>query len=301
MAKRRRNNSPLGAVLLILAGAVLLLNVFNVLDWGIWWSILRLWPLLLVGAGLELLLARTRLGALVATILVVALAAGALWLTHDGSMSTGMETVQIRQPLGDATRADVTIDPVVGTLRLKPAAEAANLVDGEIRKGKNEDIEESLSPPGSDLTYSLGTGEWSWGAFPGAWDQSRVWELGLSPGASLALSSDMAVGDASLDLTGLTIEDLNVEMGLGRIKVVLPATGQFSAKLSQGLGVLEIVVPAGMAVRIETDTGLTTHQIPDDLVKNEEVYTSPGFASADNRVEIEASVGLGTLAVRYQE
>jgi Flp pilus assembly protein CpaB len=90
-------------------------------------------------------------------------------------------------------------------------------------------------------------------------------------------------------------------MGLGRLKVTLPATGQFAAKVSQGVGVVEIVIPKGMAVRIETDTALAGREMPGDLVKDEEVYTSPGYATADNRVEIEASVAIGLLKVRYQE
>ena len=301
MAKRRRNASPLGAVLLIFVGGVLLLNAFDVLDWSIWWSIVRLWPLLIVAAGLELLLGRWRLGALLATILVMALAAGSLWLLSTGVIATGMETAQISQPLGDATRADVSIDPVVGELRLKAAPEAANLVEGEIRHGTNEDIQESFSQEGDTATYNLSTGSGSWGTFPGGWDQSRAWELSLSPGASLTLSADMAVGDSALDLTGLTLDDLNAEVGVGRLKVTLRATGQFAAKLSQGVGVVEIVIPAGMAVRIDTDTALAGRQVPDDLVKDEEVYSSPGYATAANRVEIEASVAIGLLKVRYQE
>jgi len=301
MAKRRRNASPLGAVLLIFAGGILLLNVFNVLDWSIWWSIVRLWPLLLVAAGLELLLGRSKVGALLATILVIALAAGSLWLMSEGVIATGTETAQISQPLGDATRADVSINPAVGELRLKAAPEAANLVEGEIRHGTNEDIQESYSQEGDTATYNLSTSSGSWGTFAGGWDQSRAWELSLSPGASLALNADMAVGDNTLDLTGLTLEDLSAEMGVGLLKVTLPATGQFAAKVSQGVGVVEIIIPKGMAVRIKTDTALAGRQMPDDLVKDEEVYSSPGYATAANRVEIEAGVAIGLLKVRYQE
>lgn len=301
MAKRRRNSSLLGPVLLILAGGILLLNVVGALDWNIWWSIVRLWPLLLIGAGLELLLGRTRLGALLATVLVVALAAVALWLVTDGALSTELETAQIRQPLGDATHAQVSIDPVVGALRLEAAAEEANLVAGEIRHGANEDIQESFSQQGDTATYNLGAGSGSWGAFPGGWDQSRVWELSLSPGASLSLDTELAVGDAVLDLSKLSLEDLRVEMGVGHIKLTLPATGQFAASVSQGVGTLEIVIPKGMAVRIETDTALAVDHMPGDLVKQEEVYSSPGYSTAANRIEIDASVAIGVLTVRYQE
>ena len=111
----------------------------------------------------------------------------------------------------------------------------------------------------------------------------------------------MGVGDTEIDLTGLTVEYVTTEMRQGSIRVVVQATGQFDLSVSQGLGVVEIVIPKGMAVRIETDTGLAAREMPDELVKGEDLYTSPGFSGATNRVEIDASVGLGLLTVRYQD
>jgi hypothetical protein len=299
--KRRKRGSPLGAVLLILIGVILLLNVLGMLDWNIWWSIVRLWPVLLIAAGLELLLGRWWWGSLLSTILVVGVVIVALWLTTAGITTSGLETAEIRQPLGDATRADVSIDPGVGSLQLGAAAESASLIEGTVHKSRNEDIQESLSQEGDTAIYSLGTKMTSWNALPGGFDDTRIWELDLTPGASLSLDAGMGVGNTELDLAGLDLEALAADMGVGRIKVVLPATGQFTATLSQGVGVIEIVIPRGMAVRIEADTALAGRQLPDDLVQQEEYYTSPGYANAANRVEIDAGVAIGMLTVRYQE
>jgi len=299
--KKSKRGSPLGPVLLILIGGILLLNVLGVLDWSIWWSLLRLWPVLLIAAGLELLLGRWKWGSLLATILVVAVVVAALWLTSTGVTTSGLVTEQIRQPLGDATSADVSINPGVGTLQIEAASESANLVEGTVLLGKGEELQEDFSQQGDTATYILGTRTTSWNAFPGGFDNARVWKLGLSPGASLSVNTDMGVGDTQLDLTGLVVEELDAGMGMGRVKVVLPATGQFAVRLSQGIGVVEIVIPEGMAVRIKTDTALVVRELPDDLVKQEEFYTSPGYATATNRAEIDAGVAIGLLAVRYQE
>jgi len=236
-----------------------------------------------------------------ATVLVLVVAVAALWLMATGAIGSNLVTEQIQQPLGDIDRASVSIEPVVGTLRVEAAAETANLVEGTVRLGKSEEVRDSLSQEGGVATYVLSAESNSWDAFPGGWDQTRVWELGLSPGASLSLNADMAVGDSELDLTGLTMEDLNAEMGMGRVKLVLPSTGQFAVSVTQGLGVVEIVIPKGMAVRIETDTAMAGRRMPDDLVKNEEVYLSADYATAADRVEIEAAVAVGMLIVRYQE
>lgn len=299
--KRKRRGSPLGAVILILIGVILLLNVLGMLEWSIWWSILRLWPVLLIAAGLELLLGRWRWGALLSTILVVGVVVVALWLTSAGITISETETAEIRQPLGNATRAEISINPGVGALHLGAASESASLVEGTIQKTGNEAIQEDFSQQGGTAIYSLGTKITSWNAFPGGLDDGRLWDLDLTPGASLALDADMGVGDTELDLVGLNLEALSVDMGVGRIKIILPATGQFEAKLSGGVGLVEIVIPEGMAVRIEADTALAARELPADLVKYEEYYTSPGFSGAANRVEIDAGVAIGLLTVRYQE
>ena len=301
MAKNaRRRGSPLGAVLLILIGVILLLNVLGMVEWNIWWSLLRLWPVLLIAAGLELLLGRWWWGALLSTILVVAAVIVALWLTSTGSMG-GAEAVDIQQPLGDATRAEVSIDPGVGSLKLDAASESANLVEGTIRKTQAEEIKEDATRRNGTIIYSLGTKLTSWNVFAGGFDDTRLWELGLTPGASLSLDANLGVGNTELDLAGLDLEALSADMGVGRIKVILPATGKFKVQLSQGVGAVEIVIPKGMAVRIETDTALVARELPDDLVKQEDFYTSPGYAGAANQVEIDAGVAIGLLRVRYQE
>ena len=186
-------------------------------------------------------------------------------------------------------------------MRIEAASESANLVEGTVLLGKGEELQEDFSQQGDTATYMLGTKATSWNAFPAGFDNARLWELGLSPGASLAVDTEMGVGDTDLDLTGLIIEELDAGMGMGRVKVVLPATGQFEARLSQGIGIVELVIPEGMAVRIEADTALAARELPDDLVKQEEFYTSPGYATAANRVEIDAGVAIGLLIVRYQE
>ena len=299
--KKRKRSSPLGPVLLILIGGILLLNVLGMLDWSIWWSLLRLWPVLLIAAGLELLLGRWKWGSLLSTILVVAVVVAALWLTSTGVTTSGLVTERIRQPLGDVTHADVSIDPGIGTLRMEAASESANLVEGTVLLGKGEELQENFSQQGDAATYTLGTKVTSWNAFPSGFDDARLWELDLSPGASLSVNAEMGVGDTDLDLTGLTLEELDAGMGMGRIKVILPATGQYTAKLSQGIGLVEIVIPEGLAVRIEAGTALAARRLPDNLLKQEEFYTTPGYATAANRVDLDAGVAIGLLTVRYQE
>jgi len=111
-----RRGGLIGPVILIGLGVVFLLNNLGTLSWSVWTVIFRLWPVLLVAAGLDLLLGRRSVwGSLLALVLTVMIVAGVLWLFRAGIMpgraATGEE---IRQALDGATRAEVAIGPAVG-------------------------------------------------------------------------------------------------------------------------------------------------------------------------------------------
>jgi predicted membrane protein len=107
------------------------------------------------------------------------------------------------------------------------------------------------------------------------------------------------MGQADVDLSGLTVSDLNVSMGLGQTTVVLPAEGRLRVKISGAIGQTTIVVPAGMEARIQASTGIAARQVPAGYRKQDDVYTSPGYAGAENRVDLEVSQAMGEVTIRH--
>lgn len=299
---RSRGVSLFGPLLLIAAGIILLLNTMGILDWSIWWQLLRLWPILLVAAGLDLLIGRrSLLGSLVAAILILAILGAALWVTVSDTIQVGsLTTEQISQPLGEATRAQVIIDPAVGVLQVEALPEAANLVEGELYLASGEQIEQDFSVTGSQATYELRTAQRSFGPFNWGWSDRRVWDLGFSPRPTLALEADLGAGEAILDLRGLTVSDLQVDVGLGRLEVTLPAEGQLEGSLEGAIGQTVIIVPEGMALRIEADTGLAGRDIPAGYQEDGDTITSPGYDTADNRTELQVGQAIGLLEIRTE-
>ena len=301
--EKRKSISFVGPVLLILAGIVLLLNTLGIWEWEVWWTILRLWPILIIAAGLDLLIGRRSLaGAIVVAILVVLILVGGFWLIGSDLAAGGLTSQTIRQPLNDATQAQVTISPTVGVLRVNALPESANLVEGEIRLGKGEEISQDFSLSGDTATYRLETTEGSWDPLANTWSQHRVWELGLSPAPALQFNADLAVGQSELDLAGLNLDSLETSMGMGQIVVILPEQGRAQARISQGLGIVDITIPRGMAVRINAGTAMAVRDLPDDFQRQgDNVFASPGYATADDQVDLDISLAMGVLTVRYAD
>jgi hypothetical protein len=60
MSSDRQFRGAILPLLFILIGAVLLLNTLDVVDWAIWPKVVRLWPILVIGFGANLLLQHFR-------------------------------------------------------------------------------------------------------------------------------------------------------------------------------------------------------------------------------------------------
>jgi len=297
MEKRKRRPSLVGPVILICLGILFLLNNLGVLPWSVWEMVFRLWPVLVIVAGLEILIGRRSvLGSLVVLVLTLALVAGLLWLFGAGIVGPAAETEEIVQALNGATQAEVVIAPAVGTLRIESLPESGNLIEGTIHLRSGERLERRFELEDETATFVLRSEGNFVGPFGGV---GQGWDLALNPDLSLDLETFIAMGQADLDLTGLAVSDLEASMALGQITLVLPGEGSFRAKVDGAIGQIIIVIPEGMEARIRTDTALAGSQLPGGYQRQDDVYTSPGYESAENRVDLEVDLAIGSVVIRH--
>jgi hypothetical protein len=89
----------LKGLVIILVGAILLLNNLNILEWNVWPNILKLWPLLLISIGISLIF-RRRLSWLGPLVILLGIIFGIstsymdLNLQFEGKIPTEVETIQ---------------------------------------------------------------------------------------------------------------------------------------------------------------------------------------------------------------
>jgi hypothetical protein len=296
-----RRGGLVGPAILIGLGIVFLLNNLGVLGWSIWETLLRLWPVLLVAAGLDLILGRRSIwGSLLALVLTFAVIAGALWLSGAGVGSAqAPRSQEIAQPLGEVDQAELTIDPGVGRLYVEAASDSPNLVEGTVGLVRREELAQESTVQGQRARFTLRTERASFGPFTAGWVGQRLWDLQLSPRVPLRLKANLGLGEMELDLSELTLEDVDAELGLGQTVVTLPAEGRFEARIEGAIGQTVVVIPEGLAARVRLDTGITARQLPDDYRCADDICTSPHYDTADDRVDLEVSQAIGNLVIRH--
>lgn len=296
----RRRGGLVGPVILIGLGIVFLLNNLGLVGWSVWDLILRLWPVLLIAVGLDILVGRRSVwGSLLVVALMLAALAGAIWLYQARPAAGNLLTSEtIQQALEGATRGELDIEFGVGRLEIGSLPESATLIEGNVGLVRGERVLEDFSLAGSTAHYSLRSTGVETFLFPGDWDRRAAWDLNLNSGVPLSLTFHTGVGEATVDLSRLKVTDVDISFGVGRVTVTFPSQGRIQARIDGGVGETVLRIPAGMAARIRVDGGLRSVSVPGGYTQRGDAYYTGNFETAENRIDVEVTGGIGVVNVR---
>jgi len=285
-------------ILLIVTGVLLLLAQAGV--WQVpWASLARFWPALLVLIGLEMVLGRTRIGAIVVLVLVVGLVViGAVyWAPRLEAPQTG-ETRRLSQPLGSLTGASVQLKFAVGDVSVSALdASSDALYAAEVRYDpRRTDLTTDVTGSGDDTRVSLRSSEKGMAWTPGV--PGARWDVRLSRRIPLRLDIQGGVNEARYDLAGLRLSRLDVNVGVGQTSLVLSGLGAYEANIDCGVGQLTVDVPAGVEARLHVNTGLGAVNVGPRFRPDGDGWVTEGYEANAGALKIDIDGGVGALTVR---
>jgi Domain of unknown function (DUF5668)/N-terminal domain of toast_rack, DUF2154 len=290
-----------GPVILISAGIVLLLNNLDILPWGVWGDLWRLWPLALIAVGLDLIIGRRRPLASLLIILLVLVAGGGLILYTGFATRGDLTTYNMDVPVGSVKSATVEIDFGMGELEVRGGANIASLASGRFEYYANR------QPPSADVEVSgeranLVIQAADEHGFNFGWfgpSRAPMWSVYLNPRLPLSLKADLGVGNSTLDLESVTLTKLDVNSGTGNTTIILPIpTGNLAASIDGGVGNLVLHIPDAAEARVSVDTGVGNVTIGNRFAQQgENVWVTSGYATAPNKLDLTVDAGVGNVEI----
>jgi hypothetical protein len=283
-------------------------------DAGRAWS---LWPLILVGVGLSIVLAG-RPGASIGG-LVIAVTVGAML---GGIAATGVfpgvglcggdrghGTAFSDSGGSFGPNADVTIAQDCGDLAVGTVAGSTWNVSGTSLDGRSPRVDHG---PGALTIMNPGGVPFDLGGTSG-WDvvvprdpemrlqvtvnggQSRI---ALAGAHVVALEVSADAGSIDLDLRDVAdLGDSTLDLNFGSATIRLP-NRSFTATLSVNAGSAAICLPAGAGLRVELDSAAASNDFASHgMVEANGTWRTQGFDQADVRIDIRADVNAGSLAL----
>lgn len=295
-------------MVLIFIGGVFLLENTGYLAPNAWLNLWRLWPLVLVLVGIELLFAHRVPWIVLACLAVVVLVGGGF---ASSALTSGSPASPVTRStptdLGDASQAAVTVRSGAGQLIIGPLVQPAA---GQLAL-MTYDGPPNLAPQPRYTPVSGGTGQLEYqmagrggpGFLPFMGDRSDATRMDvyLNPDVPIAsLTVQSGATDAHLDLSSLRVNSIDLSVGAAATWVRFPqAAGSTSAHISGGASTITLEIPPGVAAQIRYRGGLSTFNVDQSRfpLVAEDVYRSPDYATAQNKVDLDLETGVTTIQV----
>lgn len=256
---RYRYRSAFWGVVLVAIGVVLLLHNLEVISGENLAMLALLWPILIIGIGVDLLLGRRSwaLGGLIGVITVglivvfMLVGPGLGW-----AGDTDLKTQSFTTPVSQATSAHVAFDSSSYGADVHALEASAGpdrlLLDATVSYQGSVEFETSGEQQ-KTVTIETKGRRWWWG-----WldlDDADPWKIGLDPALPLSLSVESSTGSSHLDLAGLRLTGLELDMSAGRTQLALPAVeGQgYPVKLHLSSGDLEVEAAPNARIDMSVD------------------------------------------------
>ncbi len=295
-------------VFLLVVGAIPLAVRSGVLPTGVRWF--ELWPLVLIGWGLGLLLGRTPLAALGGVIVAASIGAvvGGV-LAGTGGIGCGGGTATPFAPQSGSfsgATASVTLDPGCGDVDVTTGGSTWQ-VAGSTANGATPSIDASANrlsvrAPGGFDAFG---GSTSWQV---RLPQDQPMDLSVTANAGRAtlalgqaqigsLSITVNAGSTRADLSDATVRNVSTTTNAGSIRLSLPATSM-TGSFTANLGSIDLCVPPGTAIRIRSGGFLGGNDFDaQGLVHADGAWSTPGYAAASNRIDVSATANLGSISL----
>ncbi|MFJ3386998.1 MULTISPECIES: toast rack family protein [unclassified Lysinibacillus] len=131
----------------------------------------------------------------------------------------------------------------------------------------------------------------------------NIWDIKLNEDIPMDLSIEAGASDAEIDLQGLQLEKLDINTGVGDLKVNLGGDWKksFETNIETGVGNTTVTLPSKVGVKLTTEKGIGTSSIDGLISKGEGVYVNEAYDKADVKIEVNSEIGLGDVTFKLDK
>lgn len=201
-------------------------------------------------------------------------------------------------PLEGAEQARIRLKHGAGELTVRAGAGPTSLLSGSFSGGAHITLnrgagilETAIAPPSGWAGMWLLSG---WG--------SRImdWDILLNPDVAISLAIESGASRIELDLEKMQLEALSLQTGASSARVTLPGrAGSSRVSIDSGMAAVSVWAPEGVAAQIHAEGGLASISVDEQRFPRQgQVYRSPDYDTAENRVDLVIKTGMGSVDVR---
>lgn len=287
---------PIGfGIFLLTIGILWVLMNVGVLNWSIFDSLLKLWPLILVVIGVNVIFRNNPIVKTVVWLAFLAAIIGYSYFIHDNGSNTRLVdggNISIERA-AETNNGELKLS--LGGANVSIDATAANLIDGTI---SDPDIRHSVEYRNGKETAVVSVKKEQVSII----NQKSIngtCELHLNE--NVAWDMDVKTGAVSgkLDLSKLKVKKLDLSVGAAKLDMIFGNNpGSTRVKLDAGASSIDVTFPESVGVKIKMDGALNGSNLKDlGWEKQGHYYTSPNYNDASSKIDMDVNMGVGNFHV----
>ena len=292
----------------VIFGLILLGNTTGYISWSVWWTVVTLWPALVIALGLTILAkglgqSWLRIAATLVIWITLAYAVAVSWTGSAAIVPSGAWA-------GSGGQAFAFSEPGVG---VKKASLLLKAGAGEIRIGSGSKLVtvDGQSVYGSPAFATGRDGDSAW-VRVGFNDSGKgtVMVPGMAGARINTKLSDTALWDISLetgassldaDMSDIRARDIEVKTGASAVTIKLgevPAgVRESTLVVKSGVSSVRILIPRDAEARVEAQNGLVANDVGGRLERRDDAWQTPGYSSASKSWDIRTQAGVGSVSI----
>ena len=213
--------------------------------------------------------------------------------TNDNERSGPTEDMKKTIELDKTTSDRVQIKMGAGTVNLRGGS--ANLMDADFKYNVpswKPVVKYEATGERGNLSIEQPSGEHS-----GLGNHEYTWDIQLNDQKPLSLSLDFGAGECNLNAGTLTLDSLDVNMGVGKMQLDLRGTPKkdYAVRIRGGVGEATVYVPTKVGVVAYASGGLGAIDVK-GLQKRGDRYVNDAYeTNAKVSVRVDISGGIGAI------
>ena len=136
----------------------------------------------------------------------------------------------------------------------------------------------------------------------GGGKSKNEWNLSLNDKIPLDLHVECGVGTSNFELGSLSLDDLEIQTGVGETTVELLGDWKkdLHASIKGGIGKVTLRLPGNVGVHVESDKGIGSVSAP-GLKKQGNTYTNEAYGRSKVTLSINVQAGIGEIQLELAD
>lgn len=284
-------------IFIVSIGVLWLLFNFDMLNWSILNSLYRLWPLLLVMIGINIVFGNNQLVKSLGWIAFLIIIIAYSYFNNSQVIKdteSGAGNVSI---VKEAMTKNGDIDLNLGGTNINLGSDTSNLIDALVT---DTDIEHTVAYNNNNETADVKFFPKTKIGFINDGKKNNRFSIDLNKDVVWDMAVNVGAASGTLDMSGLKVKNLELKTGAVNLELKFGDKLQFTdVRISSGASNIEVVIPDNVGARVKFDGGLSSNNLKElGWINKDGYYVSPNFDQASSKINFDVDMGVGKFEIK---